>query len=40
MKNKNLAKKCKCVHCQQIYEQINSSKIYWNKFNWSKISTD
>ena len=40
MKNTNYAKECKCVHCQQKYEQINSSKLYWNKFTRSKMSTD
>ena len=36
MKNKTLLKECKCVHCQQKLEQINSSKLYWNKLILSK----
>ena len=31
MKNKTLSKECKCLHCQQKLEQINSSRIYWDK---------
>ena len=36
MKNKILLKECKCIHCQQKLEQINSSKIYWSKLILSK----
>ena len=36
MKNKNLFQECKCVHCKQKLEQINSSRIYWEKLILSK----
>ena len=36
MKNKNLVKKCKCIHCQQKLEQINNSRLYWEKLILSK----
>ena len=36
MKNKNLLKECKCKHCQQKLEQINSSRLYWDKLILSK----
>ena len=36
MKNKFLLKKCKCIHCQQKLEQINNSRIYWDKLIFSK----
>jgi len=31
MKNKTFLKDCKCIHCQQKLEQINSSRLYWDK---------
>ena len=31
MKDKNLLKECKCIHCQQKLEQINNSRLYWDK---------
>ena len=31
MKNKTLLKECKCIHCQQKLEQINNSRLYWDK---------
>ena len=31
MKNKTFMNECKCVHCQQKINQINNSKIYWDK---------
>ena len=31
MKNKTLIYECNCVHCQQKLNQINNSKIYWDK---------
>ena len=31
MKNKSLLKECKCIHCQQKLDQINSSRLYWDK---------
>ena len=39
MKNKTLLKECKCIHCQQKLEQINNSKLYWEKLILSKILT-
>ena len=39
MKNKTLLKECKCLHCQQKLDQINNSRLYWNKLNLSKNST-
>ena len=36
MKNKTLLKECKCIHCQQKLEQINNSKLYWDKLILSK----
>ena len=31
MKNKTFMNECKCVHCQQKINQINNSKLYWDK---------
>ncbi len=31
MRNKTLLKECDCIHCKQKLEQINSSRIYWEK---------
>ena len=31
MKNKTFLNECKCVHCQQKIDQINNSKLYWEK---------
>ena len=31
MKNKNLFKECNCIHCKQKLDQINNSKLYWDK---------
>ena len=39
MKNKTLLKECKCLHCQQTLDQINNSRLYWNKLILSKDST-
>ena len=36
MKNKTLLKECKCIHCQQKLEQINNSRLYWEKLILSK----
>jgi len=36
MKNKSLLKKCNCLHCLQKLEQINNSRIYWDKLILSK----
>ena len=39
MKNKTLLKECKCIHCQQKLEQINNSRLYWDKLILSKTLT-
>ena len=31
MKNKAFIYECDCMHCQQKLNQINNSKIYWDK---------
>ena len=31
MKNKTFLKDCKCIHCQLKLEQINNSRLYWDK---------
>ena len=36
MTNKTLIKECKCPHCRQKLDQINSSKLYWEKIILSK----
>ena len=36
MKNKTLLEECKCIHCQQKLEQINNSRLYWDKLILSK----
>jgi len=38
MKNKTLLKECKCIHCQQKLEQINNSRLYWDKLILSKMN--
>ncbi len=37
MKNKTVMNECKCVHCQQKINQINNSKIFWDKFTLRKV---
>ena len=39
MKNKNVIKACKCIHCQQKLDQINSSRLYWGKLILAKNAT-
>ena len=36
MKNKPLLKECKCIHCQQKLDQINNSRLFWDKLILSK----
>ncbi len=31
MKNKSLLSECKCIHCKQKLEQINNSRLYWDR---------
>jgi len=38
LKNKTLLKECKCIHCQQKLEQINNSRLYWDKLISNKIN--
>ena len=28
---KTVLKDCKCIHCQEKLEQINRSRLYWDK---------
>ena len=37
MKNKPLIYECNCIHCQQKLDQINNSKLYWDKIIFSNI---
>ena len=34
---KMFSKECKCIHCQEKLDQINRSKVYWDKFIYKKI---
>ena len=36
MNSKPLLKECKCIHCKQKLDQINSSRLYWEKLIVSK----
>ena len=36
MKNNSLLKDCKCIHCKQKIDQINNSRLYWDKLILSK----
>ena len=36
MKNKTLIEECKCIHCLQKLDQINSSRLYWEKLILNK----
>ena len=36
MKNKASLRDCKCIHCKQKLNQINSSRLYWDKLILSK----
>ena len=38
MKNKILNKECKCIHCQQKLDQINNSRLYWDRLILSQNS--
>ena len=31
MKNKISSKECKCIHCQQKLDQINNSRLFWDR---------
>ena len=37
MAPKTLVKNCECVHCQKKIEQINRSKVYWDKLIVNKM---
>ena len=36
MKHKILLQGCKCIHCKQKLEQINRSRLYWDRLILSK----
>ena len=36
MTSKTIIKKCNCSHCQQKLDQINRSKVYWEKLILNK----
>ena len=31
MNAKTIERHCKCIHCKQKLDQINSSRAYWDK---------
>ena len=35
---KKLVRNCNCVHCKQKLEQINRSRVYWDKVIISKLN--
>ena len=37
MAPKTLVKNCECAHCKQKIEQINRSKVYWDKLIINKM---
>ena len=37
MKSKTFLTQCKCIHCQQKLEQINNSRLFWDKLILKKI---
>ena len=39
MTSKTFLKNCNCIHCKQKLEQINRSKIYWDKVIINKLNT-
>ena len=39
MKFKKALKECKCIHCQEKLEQINRSRLYWDKLAFSRSIT-
>ncbi len=38
MHSKSLLMDCKCIHCQEKLEQINRSRVYWDKLILDKKS--
>ena len=36
MYSKIILKNCTCIHCQEKLEQINRSRVYWDKLILSK----
>ena len=39
MNSKTLVENCNCIHCKQKLEQINRSKVYWDKLIINKLNT-
>ena len=37
MATKSSVKDCKCIHCREKLEQINRSKVYWDKLIINRI---
>ena len=38
MASKTLLKNCNCIHCKQKLEQINRSRVYWDKVIINKVN--
>ena len=38
MTSKTLTSNCNCIHCKQKLEQINRSKVYWDKLIINKLN--
>ncbi len=38
MVSKLLLKNCNCTHCKEKLEQINRSKVYWDKVIINKLN--
>ena len=36
MDSKLILRDCKCIHCKEKLEQINRSRVYWDKLILSK----
>ncbi len=38
MPSKTLVRNCNCIHCKQKLEQINRSRVYWDKVIINKLN--
>ena len=38
MLSKTLVRNCNCIHCKQKLEQINRSRVYWDKVIINKLN--
>ena len=38
MASKTLVKNCNCIHCKQKLEQINRSRVFWDKLIVNKLN--